>query len=166
MVNLAVRCVYVFVYNLKSGGENGEFHYCFIWKGFLENILKWLFFFPLKWDHALFMCFPTRTLGQIRNTGCCAVSSIWDTLISKWLPGRLLVHTSTANNCCSVQTEGSWTCTTKARLVAVRSSPAAFVKNVKNNQVRKTSQGKSVVCLVSCNCTAFIFFQKCTNLLS
>jgi len=30
MVNPAVKCTYVYVYNLKSGGENGEVHYCFL----------------------------------------------------------------------------------------------------------------------------------------
>lgn len=117
------------------------------------------FSFPLKWDHALFMCFSSITLGQIRNTVCCAAFSVWDTLISKWLPGQLLVHISTMNNCWSVQPEGPWSCT-KARLVAVRSSPAVFVKNVKNSEVGRTSQGKSIVCLVSFNYyTAFIFFK-------
>lgn len=43
MVNLAVKCMYVYVYNLKSGGENGEVHYYFLWKDFLGNIPKLLF---------------------------------------------------------------------------------------------------------------------------
>lgn len=30
MVQLAVKCMYFHVHDLKSGGENGEVHYCFL----------------------------------------------------------------------------------------------------------------------------------------
>lgn len=30
-------CCHVYVYSLKTGGEKGEAHYCFLWKGILEK---------------------------------------------------------------------------------------------------------------------------------
>lgn len=118
--------------------------------------------FPLKRDHALFRSFSTITLGVLRNTRCCVISSNFSSFISKWLPGQSYCWTShqQVSSLCRMVCAGK-----KAQ--GTRVLPAVPLGNLKTSQVSTDFTGRSVIYLFACrHCTLFIFFQRCINLVS